>query len=125
MRRSCASISRRPRPPTSPTSVMTPPSTATSASKRGRPVPSTTVPRRITMSCILGSSSEYQRARPTGAILSYAESVLVGEPALVDRLLGPGHHAPQHRLEGLERHRLGFDHCHAGHPIGPAGRVAE
>src|SRR5437763_10761528 len=47
-----ASISRRPRSPTSPTSVMRPPSTATSAVRLGPPVPSTTVAPRMTRSCI-------------------------------------------------------------------------
>src|SRR6478736_1884040 len=46
-----ASSSRRPVPSTSPTAVMRPSFTATSAARRGVPVPSTTVPLRITRSC--------------------------------------------------------------------------
>src|SRR3954454_16038389 len=46
-----ASISRAPRPPTRPTSVIRPPVIAMSAVRRGPPVPSTTVPPRITTSC--------------------------------------------------------------------------
>src|SRR5262249_26832358 len=45
--------SRRPRLATSPTALITPPSIATSAVRRGRPVPSTTVPLRITASCMV------------------------------------------------------------------------
>src|SRR6476646_7967428 len=47
-----ASISRRPRVSTRPSSTIRPPSTATSAVRAGAPVPSTTVPPRITSSCM-------------------------------------------------------------------------
>src|SRR3954452_11758582 len=46
-----ASTSRVPVPSTAPTSVTTPPVMATSAVRAGAPVPSTTVPPRITRSC--------------------------------------------------------------------------
>jgi tripartite-type tricarboxylate transporter receptor subunit TctC len=47
-----ATISRRPRPALPPTWLMRPPSTATSPAKRGAPLPSTTVPPRMTRSCM-------------------------------------------------------------------------
>ena len=58
-----ASISRWPVPVTSPTSTIRPSSTATSARRGGRPVPSTTVPPRITSSAIVGP---LRRSRPLG-----------------------------------------------------------
>src|SRR5262249_4651769 len=50
--RPSASSSRRPRVSTRPTSTITPSSIATSPARAGAPVPSTTVPPRITRSCI-------------------------------------------------------------------------
>ena len=50
-----ASISRRPGPSTRPTSTILSPSTATSPVHPGAPVPSTTVPPRITRSCAMPS----------------------------------------------------------------------
>src|SRR3954468_19461907 len=62
--RPSASSWRRPPSSTRPTAVMMPSSTATSAVIGGPPVPSTTVPPRITMSCIEEVLAGGARKRP-------------------------------------------------------------
>src|SRR5262245_33034014 len=54
-----AAISRRPRAPIAPTSLMRPSEIATSATRAGAPVPSTTVPPRITRSCMASAAPSH------------------------------------------------------------------
>src|SRR5438445_6940255 len=57
-----ASTSRPPRPPTAPTALIRPAATATSATRRGAPLPSITVPPRITRSIIPMSPRRDERS---------------------------------------------------------------
>src|SRR5881227_1312518 len=109
-----ASISRRPRSPTSPTSVMRPPSTATSAVRLGPPVPSTTVAPRMTRSCIPALYAE------ADTLVRFGWSV---DKGLVDELLELG---PDWVGAGREElgHEQGRDLLQRVDPEGGAGRAA-
>src|SRR6266446_7299299 len=68
-----ASTSRPPRPPTAPTALIRPARTATSATRRGAPLPSITVPPRITRS-IIPMSPRRDEYRPARTPVYHAET---------------------------------------------------
>src|SRR5207244_3694457 len=68
-----ASTSRPPRPPTAPTALIRPAATATSATRRGAPLPSITVPPRITRS-IIPMSPRRDECRPARPPVYHAET---------------------------------------------------
>src|SRR4051794_25498287 len=91
--RPSASTVRTAVPPTRPTSVTTPPCTATSAVRPGAPVPSTTVPPRITRSWSDTSTpSDAQRGQDLfaeepargGRVLTVGAEARTGDDKAVD-----------------------------------------
>src|SRR3954452_11009037 len=95
--RPSASIVRLAVPSTRPSSVTTPPLTATSAVLAGAPVPSTTVPPRITRSCS-GMSA------PSGA--QRGQDLFTEEPARGGRVLTVGAEARTGDDEAVDAERM-------------------
>ena len=100
-----ASSTRAPSRP-SPTALMRPPVMATSAGRPAEPVPSTTVPPRITMSALMAPSSQPGRHRARGRLQigRVGSGTVVLGPVLS---AGRENDAPIRRRTGVSRWRFG------------------